>query len=271
MASELQEVCTRLLDTCSTIDQRSAELRAANTQLDRALQELNRAISDSGAPVRDAVAMVADASRKARAAEGSLGAASAAGTSYARSQIGAGSGGMGGPPSRGATAGGAGVAAAGGAGTGGAVPTSGLDMEQIDGALAAINPNFDPYSFDDAFRTNCGHTSSILFDTLNGAPVRAAPGGTTLTTPQMEAATSLPQTPATPAQVEASLRAAGAGSHCVVGVDRSTGDGHWFNAYYDGQDVWVLDAQTGVRSPWPPDEPDAVVWDASLNPADVAP
>jgi hypothetical protein len=74
----------------------------------------------------------------------------------------------------------------------------------------------------------------------------------------------------TPDQIADSLRAMGAGSHCVVGIDRSTGDGHWFNAYFDGDTVWSIDAQTGTRSPWPPNEPNATNWDASIRPEDVA-
>ncbi|RWZ53101.1 hypothetical protein ELQ90_04035 [Labedella phragmitis] len=140
---------------------------------------------------------------------------------------------------------------------------------EIDAALAAINPNFDPFDPTNGYATNCGNTSSILNDFLNGNPSREAPTGT-LTVPEMEALTGNPQTPMTPDQIADSLRGMGAGSHCVVGIDRSTGDGHWFNAYFDGTTVWSIDAQTGTRSPWPPNEPNATVWDASIRPEDVA-
>jgi hypothetical protein len=140
---------------------------------------------------------------------------------------------------------------------------------EIDAALAAINPNFDPFDPTNGYATNCGNTSSILNDFLNGNPSREAPTGT-LTVPEMEARTGQPQTPMTPDQIADSLRDMGAGSHCVVGIDRSTGDGHWFNAYFDGTTVWSIDAQTGTRSPWPPNEPNATTWDASIRPEDVA-
>jgi hypothetical protein len=140
---------------------------------------------------------------------------------------------------------------------------------EIDAALAAINPNFDPFDPANGYATNCGNTSSILNDFLNGNPTREASTGT-LDVPQMEARTGNPQTPMTPDQIAGSLRAMGAGSHCVVGIDRSTGDGHWFNAYFDGDTVWSIDAQTGTRSPWPPNEPNATNWDASIRPEDVA-
>src|SRR5690606_26195822 len=115
-----------------------------------------------------------------------------------------------------------------------------LTTEQIDAALQTINPNFDPFELDNGFATNCGHTSSILNDVLNGQPVREAPGGSTLSLQQMADATGRPQAQATPAQIEATLRAAGAGSHCVVGIDRSSGPGHWFNAYFDGTQMWTI-------------------------------
>jgi hypothetical protein len=143
-------------------------------------------------------------------------------------------------------------------------------IDEIDAALTGINPNFDWSDPSNGYATNCGHTSSNLNDFLTGSPMVEAPGGSTLDTPQMEGRTGNPQTPMTPDQIEASLRAMGPGSHCVVGIDRSTGDGHWFNAYFDGDQVWTLDAQTGDRSPWPPHEPDATLWDASIRPEDVA-
>jgi hypothetical protein len=140
---------------------------------------------------------------------------------------------------------------------------------EIDAALAEINPNFDPFDPANGYATNCGNTSAILNDFLNGNPSSEAPTGT-LGVPEMEARTGNPQTPMTPDQIADSLREMGAGSHCVVGIDRSTGDGHWFNAYFDGDTVWSIDAQTGTRSAWPPNEPNATNWDASIRPEDVA-
>ena len=143
-------------------------------------------------------------------------------------------------------------------------------IDEIDAALAEINPNYDPSDPANGYATNCGNTSAILNDFLNGQPRSEAPTGT-LDVPQVEARTGNPQTPMTPSQIDASLRAMGPGSHCVVGIDRSTGDGHWFNAYFDGTTVWAIDAQTGSRSPWPPNEPNATNWDASIRPEHVAP
>lgn len=145
------------------------------------------------------------------------------------------------------------------------VDQSELTIEQIDTALRDINPNYDVKNLENGFATNCGHTSSILNDVLNGRPTREAPGGSTLSMKQMAEATGRPQVPATPAQIEATLRAEGAGAHAVVGIDRAGMDGHWFNVYFDGSKVWTLDAQTGARGGWPPHEPHATLWDVSID------
>ncbi|WP_157428809.1 toxin glutamine deamidase domain-containing protein [Agromyces salentinus] len=143
--------------------------------------------------------------------------------------------------------------------------TTTRSVEEIDAALQSINPNFDPSDPANGYATNCGNTSSNLNDFLNGSSSVEASTGT-LDVAQMEARTGNPQTPMTPDQIASTLTAMGPGSHCVVGIDRSTGDGHWFNAYFDGDTVWALDAQTGTRTPWPPVEPDATNWDASIQP-----
>lgn len=131
-----------------------------------------------------------------------------------------------------------------------------------------INPNFDPSDPANGYATNCGNTSANLNDFLNGKDSAEASTGT-LSTPDMEARTGNPQTTVTPEQIESTLQAMGPGSHCVVGIDRAGDAGHWFNAYFDGDTVWSLDAQNGTRSPWPPHEPNATNWDASVRPEDV--
>jgi hypothetical protein len=85
----------------------------------------------------------------------------------------------------------------------------------------------------------------------------------------MEAATGLRQVPATPAQIQQYLIDQGAGAHTVVGVDRAGAPGHWFNAYYDGTNVYAIDGQTGQVLRWPPnmDLPGrpAINWDMGVR------
>ncbi|MGX9347080.1 DNA/RNA non-specific endonuclease [Microbacterium sp. KNMS] len=141
--------------------------------------------------------------------------------------------------------------------------------DKIDEALGQSNTGYDPYDLSNGYAENCGNVAANMHDFLGGQPIRDADTGT-LDIDEMEARTGLPQTPMTPDQIEATLRAQGPGSHCVVGVDRGDDlDGHWFNAVFDGEQVWVVDGQDGTRSPWPPDEPDATNWDASIDPSDV--
>ncbi|WP_167051953.1 toxin glutamine deamidase domain-containing protein [Salinibacterium sp. ZJ77] len=141
-------------------------------------------------------------------------------------------------------------------------------LDDVDDVLSQINPRFDPDDPASDYSNNCGNTSSNLYDFLTGSPAKEAPTGT-LSIAEMEARTGLPQTPMTPNDIEATLRAMGPGSHCVVGVDRAIGDGHWFNAFFDGDRVWAIDGQSGQRSGWPPHEPAATNWDASFKPDDV--
>ncbi|UOE42647.1 polymorphic toxin type 15 domain-containing protein [Agromyces larvae] len=159
-----------------------------------------------------------------------------------------------------------------------AVPhaTTDRSLPDMDAARSEINPNYDPSDPANGYATNCGNTTANYFDYLNGNPVSEAGTGT-LTVAEMEARTGFPQTTATPAQIDATLRELGAGSHCVVGLDRSVmidgeltpTDGHWMTAYFDGETVWAIDAQTDTRTPWPPHEPNASHWDASFHPQNV--
>ncbi|WP_156761681.1 DNA/RNA non-specific endonuclease [Microbacterium karelineae] len=141
--------------------------------------------------------------------------------------------------------------------------------DKIDEALTQSNTGFDPHDLSNGYATNCGNVSVNMHDFLNGKPIADAGTGT-LDIPDVEARTGLPQTEATPSQIEASLRAQGPGANAVIGIDRGPDQpGHWFNAVFDGEQVWVVDGQDGTRSPWPPHEPDATYWDASIDPSNL--
>ena len=58
----------------------------------------------------------------------------------------------------------------------------------------------------------------------------------------------------------------GAGSHAIIGIDRTQGPGHWFNTYCpDGKNVYAVDGQTGKISDWPPDYGNVTNWDMSIR------
>jgi len=153
-------------------------------------------------------------------------------------------------------------ATSGSGSSGGSVAKSLRSIDEIDQVLASrtINPEFGQTP---SAGENCGRCSANLFDYLNGStPVAAGDG--TLDDREMEQRTGLPERQTSPEEIEARLRANGAGSHCVVGIWRNHGDGHWFNAWFDGSQVWTLDAQSGSRYPWPRDYGDVKSWDSSL-------
>ncbi|QQG99546.1 hypothetical protein HBE99_24095 [Mycobacteroides chelonae] len=127
-------------------------------------------------------------------------------------------------------------------------------VSDIGNWLHEINngPGMDPY--DPARAVNCGQCALAVDQRLSGATPDATAGHGTLSIEEMEAATGRQQVAATPSEIEKYLVDQGPGSHTVVGVDRS-GDmaGHWFNAYYDGKNVYAIDGQTNEIIGWPPD------------------
>jgi hypothetical protein len=142
---------------------------------------------------------------------------------------------------------------------------AGASVEDIQGWLGNINPGYSPFS---KRGSNCGNCALAVFKTLNGGAASDAGLGT-LSTDQMEAATGRKQISMSPSEIETLLRAAGPGSHAVVGIDRASGPGHWFNAYYDGHDVWAVDGQTGTIKGWPPNygspSNPITLWDSSVK------
>lgn len=125
---------------------------------------------------------------------------------------------------------------------------------EIGDWLHEINrgPGMDP--FDPARAVNCGQCALAVEQRLSGVTPDATAGHGTLSIQEMEASTGKQQVAATPSEIAKYLVDQGAGSHTVVGVDRA-GDmaGHWFNAYYDGKNVWAIDGQTNEILGWPPD------------------
>ncbi|WP_336724604.1 tetratricopeptide repeat protein [Cellulosimicrobium cellulans] len=70
----------------------------------------------------------------------------------------------------------------------------------------------------------------------------------------------------TPDEIAERLRARGKGAFVVVGVDRAHGPGHWYVAFFDGEDVLALDPIANGRTAWPPPAADAVRWWADGKP-----
>ncbi|MBB2923739.1 hypothetical protein FHR80_002664 [Cellulomonas cellasea] len=140
-------------------------------------------------------------------------------------------------------------------------PPSG-PLAAIDEWIGDVNPGYtgDPF---DPRSINCGKCTESVHDVFQGQALTPAGLGT-YTVPEMEAITGLRQIEMSPEQIADELRLGGAGSHAVVGIDRADDSGHWFNAYFDGERVVVVDGQSGEILDWPPDF-GAVRWDAAIR------
>ena len=140
-----------------------------------------------------------------------------------------------------------------------AVPT----VAEIQVWLPEVNPGYSGDPFDPR-SNNCGQCAAAVHSRLTNSGNQVAGEGT-LSTPEMESLTGNKQVEMSPSDIERELRAKGAGSHAVVGVDRADGPGHWFNAYFDGSQVVAIDGQSGTISPWPPDYGNVILWDAGIG------
>lgn len=139
------------------------------------------------------------------------------------------------------------------------------DSAQIDSWLGEVNPNYNG-EFDDPYSNNCGKCSESVFNMFEGGTGVTSADTGTYDTPQMQEATGVEQVSMSPSEIEAALSAGGPGSHALIGVDWEGGGGHWYNAYYDGQQVWAVDGQTGTRTPWPGVDVGSVKnWDAGIK------
>lgn len=133
-------------------------------------------------------------------------------------------------------------------------------MSDIQSWVSDINPN--PNN-DPRRHVNCGKCAAAVFERLNGSNSAVAGLGT-YSISEMNTITGRTQTPMGPSDIENYLRTQGAGSHVVVGVDRANGAGHWFNAFFDGHQVYTIEGQGGEINGWPPDYGNVVHWDASI-------
>lgn len=133
-------------------------------------------------------------------------------------------------------------------------------IESVMSWITSINPN--PRN-DPRRSVNCGQCAAAVYKRLSGEGDVVAGLGT-YSIEEMNSITGRTQTSMTPEQIERHLVSQGAGAHAVVGVDRASGAGHWFNAYYDGHRVCTIDGQGGLVEGWPPDYGNVVHWDVSV-------
>jgi len=138
-------------------------------------------------------------------------------------------------------------------------------VDDISEWLGEINPNYDPFDWDSPYCNNCGSCAFAVQKRFEGDSNIVATSENIGTIEEMNALTGMEQVPMSPNEIADYLISQGPGACGIVGIDRVSGPGHWFNAYYDGTKVVAIDAQTGQISDWPPDYGDVTNWDISVR------
>ena len=138
-------------------------------------------------------------------------------------------------------------------------------IENLDGWLKDINPNFDPFDVDSPYSNNCGSCAYAVYQRLEGNPDICATAEIIGYNSEMEALTGMEQVSMSPQEIEERLLEQGTGSHAIIGIDRAEGPGHWFNAANIDGKIVAIDGQDGSITDWPPDYGNVVNWEMSIK------
>ncbi len=141
-------------------------------------------------------------------------------------------------------------------------------IDQIQGWISDINPNYDEFMPPDyEYNSNCGSCAFAVENRLNGNNDSVATIDHSLRTDSgMEAATGKKCIYMSPKSIEKKLQELGPGSHLIVGINRrptifgKPRAGHWFNVYYDGNKIYTIDGQCGKVFDWPHDYGSISAW-----------
>lgn len=139
------------------------------------------------------------------------------------------------------------------------------DIHSVNEWISEINPNFDPFDVESPYSTNCGSCAYAVYQRLEGIDDACATEDNIDYNFQMNALTGMEQISMSPEDIQRALLEAGDGAHAIIGIDRSQGPGHWFNAACIDGKVVAIDGQTGTISDWPPDYGDVVNWEMSMR------
>lgn len=138
-------------------------------------------------------------------------------------------------------------------------------LEDVSDWINDINLNYDPFDWQSPYSNNCGSCAFAVEQRLDGNTDISATSENIGTIEEMNKITGMEQVAMSPDEIKDYLVSQGPGSHGIVGIDRVSGPGHWFNAYYDGEKVVAIDGQTGEINDWPPDYGDVTNWDISVR------
>jgi hypothetical protein len=138
-------------------------------------------------------------------------------------------------------------------------------LENLEGWLDDINPNFDEFDIDSPYCNNCGSCAYAVNQRLEGNTDICATAENINYNSEMEALTGMQQVSMSPQEIEERLLSEGSGAHAIIGIDRAEGAGHWFNAANIDGKVVAIDGQDGAVHDWPPDYGDVVNWEMSVE------
>lgn len=148
-------------------------------------------------------------------------------------------------------------------------------IDSISGWIKNINPNYDPYSpKNHEYSVNCGSCAFAVEQRLSGKDrAHVASSKNIATDEEMEQATGKKCVYMSVKKISKLLKRSGAGSHLIVGINRKPvmidgkeveRSGHWFNAYYDGEQIYTVEGQSGNIYKWPHDYGGISEWCALI-------
>jgi len=140
-----------------------------------------------------------------------------------------------------------------------------LRFKEVKQWLPEINPKYNPFRYNE-FSRNCGSCAFAVEERLSGRNPDAIsiPENIAPKDHMMELITAKKCEYMSPQEIENRLKDIGPGSHLIVGINRSSGVGHWFNVYYDGENFHTLDGQSGKTYDWPHDYGNVTQWCAMV-------
>lgn len=138
-------------------------------------------------------------------------------------------------------------------------------LDEIKGWLSEINPNFDEFDITSPYCNNCGSCSYAVYRRFEGDTSICATAENIGYNSEMEKLTGMKQVSMSPTEIEQSLLEQGNGAHAIIGIDRSSGPGHWFNAVNVNGKIYAIDGQSNEILDWPPDYGDVVNWEMSVK------
>lgn len=146
-------------------------------------------------------------------------------------------------------------------------------VEQIASWIHDVNPHYHDSNYapwNNPYHVNCGSCAFAVENRFLGNSSAVADINNIGTDAGMEQATGKTCKYMSVDDIGKILKNNGPGSHLIVGINRKRTPlgkpqaGHWFNAYYDGQNIYTIDGQSGEILDWPYDYGDISQWCAMV-------